>query len=93
MEELKAQLSVEAKKRKLSSEYLCLLCQTQPSEALTLIPTDSSYEKLVECVTKRPLLGDEMCISIKRYFGDEFTINNLKRKCKMAQNLLPVNYP
>ena len=68
------------KKRKLSSEYLCLLCQTQSSEALTLNPTDSSYEKLVECVTKRSLWGDEKCISIKRYFGDEFSINNLKSR-------------
>ena len=80
MESLNPQFVVEVKKRKLSSELLCFLCKTKSSETLILNPTDSSYDKLVQWVINRSVWGEEKCSSIKRSFGDEFSINSLKSK-------------
>lgn len=67
--------------KKLFDNSLCVLCQSRPSEAFVVNATDSSYNKLVQCILNRSVWGDEKCCLIRNYFvPEEFSVSSLKGK-------------
>ena len=76
-----SEVASEVKKKKCFDNTLCVICQSQSSEVFVSNPSDSSYNKLVQCILNRSEWGDEKCCLIRNYFvTEEFSVNSLKAK-------------